>query len=133
MVSSHSSPLLRQALVADAAVSGATGLLMLLGAGFLAGLLGLPEALLRYAGLVLVPYVAFVAYTATREPISLTAVWAVITANILWAVVSVSLLLGGWITPNALGTGFVIFQALIVAAFAAVQVMAVRRTSVAAA
>lgn len=38
------SPLfLRRALLADALVSGATGLLLLLGAGLLAGLLELPE------------------------------------------------------------------------------------------
>ena len=43
----HSSPLLRQALVADATTSAAFGLLMLIGAGPLSGILGLPEMLLR--------------------------------------------------------------------------------------
>ena len=47
--------LLRLALVADAVASGATGLLMFAGAGLLAGLLGLPDELLRYAGDVLLP------------------------------------------------------------------------------
>lgn len=133
MLTSQSSPRLRQALLADAVISGAAGPLMLLGAGFLAGLLGLPEALLRYAGLALVPYVAFVAYVATRQPISLTSVWAVIVANDLWAVASVALLLSGWVTPNALGIGFVLFQALVVAGFSAMQFLAVRRTAFAAA
>jgi hypothetical protein len=133
MLTSRPSPLLRQALLADAVLSGATGLLMLLGAGFLAGLLDLPEALLRYAGLALVPYVAFVAYVATRKPISRAAVWVVIVANDLWAAASVALLLTGWLTPNALGTGFVLFQALVVAALSAVQFVAVRRSAAAAA
>ena len=61
--------LLRLALVADAVASGATGLLMFAGAGLLAGLLGLPDELLRYAGVVLLPFAAFVAYVGTRGDI----------------------------------------------------------------
>jgi hypothetical protein len=49
------SPFLRNVIVLDAAASGATGLLVIAGAGLLEGLLGLPAALLRGAGLVLVP------------------------------------------------------------------------------
>ena len=56
----HPSPFLRKALLLDAAASGATGLLLIGGAGFLDGLLGLPVALMREAGLILVPFVAFV-------------------------------------------------------------------------
>jgi hypothetical protein len=132
MAARQSSPLLRQALLADAAICAAAGLLMLPGAGFLASLFGLPEALLRSVGLALIPYAAFVAYTATRRPIPLGAVWAVILLNALWAGASIILLLGGWLTPNTLGTGLVLFQALVVAGFAAVQYLAVRRKAVAA-
>ena len=57
---------LRRALLVDAAASGLTGALMLAGAGMLTELLGLPAALLRGAGLVLIPYVAFVATVAAR-------------------------------------------------------------------
>src|SRR5262249_45695922 len=42
---------LRLALIADAAVSGFTGLAMMLGAGIVDSLLGLPATLLHYAGL----------------------------------------------------------------------------------
>ena len=52
---SRPSNLLRFALIGDAVASGATGLLMALGAGLLTGLLGLPESLLRIAGLILLP------------------------------------------------------------------------------
>ena len=65
---------LRYALLADAVASGATGLLMIAGADLLTGLLGLPVALMREAGLLLVPYVALVAYVGTRESISRPAV-----------------------------------------------------------
>jgi len=122
------SPFLRRALLADALISGATGLLMLIGANVLASLLGLPEALLRYAGLVLLPYGSLVAYVATREQLRRWAVWAVIVANAIWAVDSIILLLSGWLTPNALGYAFIIFQALVVAAFAEIQYIGMRRS-----
>jgi hypothetical protein len=123
----HGNRFLRYALIADAAVSGATGLLMIAGAGLLADFLNLPFALLREAGLVLVPYVAFVAYVGTRERISRAAVWAVIAANLLWAAASALLLLSGWIAPNLLGTLFVVVQAVAVALFAELQFMGLRR------
>ena len=122
------SPFLRRALLADALISGATGLLMLIGANVLASLLGLPEALLRYAGLVLLPYAALVAYVATREQLRRWAVWAVIVANAIWAVDSIILLLSGWLTPNAFGYAFIIFQALVVTAFAEIQYIGLRRS-----
>ncbi len=49
---------LRSSLLLDAAVSGATGVLMLAAAGPLGDLLDLPTTLLRVAGLILIPYVA---------------------------------------------------------------------------
>ena len=118
---------LRRALVLDAVASGATALMMIAGAGLVEGLLGLPAALLRGAGIVLVPYVAFVIYTGTRETISLPAVWAIIVANALWAAASALLLVSGWVAPTALGTAFVIAQAVIVALLGELQYMGLRR------
>src|SRR5262245_6465496 len=103
MVISRRSGLLRQALLADALLTGATGLLLVLGAPYLAGLLELPEALLRSAGLVLLPFVGFVAYVARGERFLRSALWAVIVINALWAVGSITLLLSGWVAPNLLG------------------------------
>ena len=45
----HPNPFLRNVLMLDAAASGATGLLLVAGAGVLEDLLGLPVALLREA------------------------------------------------------------------------------------
>ncbi len=118
---------LRRVLRTDAVVSGATGLLMLGGATFLTRFLALPEPLLRSAGLVLLPYAAFVAYIATRERLARPAVWAVIIANALWTTDSIMLLLSGWVVPNALGYAFVIAQALVVAVFAELQYIGIRR------
>ena len=62
MANVHPNPFMRNALALDAAASGATGLLLLAGARWLEDLLGLPVALMRGAGLILIPYVAFVAW-----------------------------------------------------------------------
>src|SRR5262245_17054559 len=90
---------LRHVLVLDAAASGAMSLLLVAGAGVLEGLLGLPVALMREAGLILIPYAALVAWVGTREPIARRAVWAIIAANALWAVASPSLLASGLVAP----------------------------------
>ena len=123
----HPSPFLRRSLILDAVASGATGALMLAGAGLLEGWLGLPAALLRAAGLVLVPYVAFVGYLATRETLTPAAVWTVVAANGLWTAASIGLLLSGWVAPTALGYAFVIAQAAVVAAFGELQYVGMRR------
>jgi hypothetical protein len=128
----QSSTFLRRALMLDAVASGATGLLVIAGAGLLEGLLGLPAALLRGAGLVLVPYVAFVIWTGSREAISRPAVWAIIAANVLWAAASGLLLLSGWVAPTGLGYAFVIGQAVVVALLGELQYVGLRRPTAAA-
>ena len=74
---------LRYVLIADAAASGATGALMIAGAGFLSGLLALPAGLLFEAGLILVPYVLLVAFVASRQIIPVKPVWFIIACNAL--------------------------------------------------
>jgi hypothetical protein len=123
------STLLRYALLADAIASGATGLLLLAGAGLLEGFLNIPVALSREAGLVLIPYVAFVAYIGTRENIARGAVWAIILANAVWALASIALLASGWIAPNLLGVIFIALQAAVVAVFGELQFVGLRRSS----
>ncbi len=118
---------LRNVLVLDAAASGATGLLAIVASGLLAWLLELPAGLLLGAGLVLVPYVLFVVYTATRPAIPRAAVWTIIVANALWAIASVLLLLSGWVAPNALGVAFVLVQAGVVALHGQLQYMGLRQ------
>ena len=123
---------LRYALLADAVASGATGLLLIAGADLLTGLLGLPVALMREAGLSLVPYVALVAFVGSREAISRPAVQAIIALNVLWVVGSIGLLMSGHVAPTVLGTAFVIAQAIAVGVFAELQVVGLRRTQAAA-
>lgn len=127
MTDARNQTLLQRALLLDAVITGATGALMAGGAGLLTGLLALPASLLLYAGLALLPFAAFVAYTATRPAVSPGAAWAIVFINVLWAVDSVALLFTGWVAPSALGYGFVLFQAAVVAGFAALQVVGLRR------
>ena len=128
-VKTESPGLLRRALLADGAVSGATGLLLALAAGPLGDLLDLSTLLLRLTGVSLLPYAAALLYVATREAIDRSAVWVVIGLNLLWAVASIALLLTGWVEPSGLGYAFVIAQALVVAAFADLQYLGLRRSA----
>src|SRR5262249_30922366 len=127
MSSRQSSPFLRNVLILDAAASGATGLLLIVGAGMLEGLLGLPVALMREAGLILIPYVAFVTWVRTRARIARGAVGAIIAANALWAVASVCLLGSGLVAPTLLGHAFVIAQAVVVALLGELQYAGLKR------
>ena len=118
---------LRYALLADAIASGATGLLMIAGADLLTGILGLPVVLMRESGLLLLPYVALVALVGTRDHIALGAVKTIIALNVLWVLGSVGLLVGGFVTPTALGYAFVIMQAVAVGVLAELQIIGLRR------
>jgi|GEM_PF-801965 len=88
MPTKRSMSFLRLALLGDGVASEATGLAMIAGAGLLEGVLGLPESLLRYAGLFLVPYAIVVAFVGTRERIARGAVLAIVAVNLLWVVES---------------------------------------------
>ena len=121
--------LLRLALIADAVASGATGLLMFAGAGLLTGLLGLPEELLRYAGLVLLPFAAFVAFIGTRGDIPRSAAGAIVVVNFAWVAASVALLVSGTVAPTMLGYAFVLAQALAVGVLAELQWIGLRRAT----
>jgi hypothetical protein len=101
---------------------------MVAGAGLLENLLGLPSALTREAGVILLPYAAFVAVVAARAHISRAAVWVFIVANAAWTIGSIALLLGG-LAPTALGYAFVIAQALVVAVLAELQYVGVRTSA----
>jgi len=109
---------LRRALLLDAMASGAMGVLLLLGAGPLEPLLGLPGSLLRGVGLLLIPFAALLVWLAPRASALRGAVRAVVVGNVLWIVASILLLVSGEVAPTGLGTFFVALQAAAVAVFA---------------
>ena len=127
-MSVRSSSSLRRVLLLDAAISGATGILMVAGATAFDALFGVPAPLVRYSGLVLLLFAALVLYFARSEGLSSGRVWTVILMNAAWVAASVLVLVSGWIDPTALGMAFVILQALAVAALAEVQYTAMRRS-----
>ncbi len=125
-----SSPLLRTALLGDAAASGGMGLLLTAAAHPLASLLALPEPLLRGAGLVLLPYAGLVAWLGVRPRLPRWMVRGVVGVNLLWALDSLLLLALGLAAPNGLGTAFVLLQAAVVLGFALLQWAGLRRGAV---
>lgn len=119
------SVLLQRALAADAIVSAATAALMIAGGERLAEFLSLPASLLRFAGLLLLPYIAFVAYALKRS--SRASVFVIIGANVAWAAACALLLASGSVAPNAFGVAFVIVQAVAVLLFAELQYVGLKR------
>ena len=120
---------LRRAIQADAVFSGASAVLLTLGAGALAPLLSLPEALLSETGLFLIAYTALVGWLGTRQAMPKALVVIVIAGNAAWAVASIALLFSGTVTPNLLGEVFVVIQAIVVGALGELQYVGWRRSS----
>ncbi len=129
----RTSTFLRWTLFADAATCIATGLLMTLVSGQLEQFLGLQSGLLRYAGVSLFPFAAFLVYLATRENISPSMVWMAIVLNALWIAASLLILLTEWVAPTEMGYTFVVFQALGVAVFTCLEYVGLKRLTTAAA
>jgi len=128
---SDASTFLRRVLALDAVTSGVMGLMLILAAGTLGPLLNLPVPLLRGVGLSFIPFVALVAYAATRTPASRSLAFTVAVLNAIWVVASLWLLMSGLIGPNILGTAFVAGQAVFVGALAELQVIGARRLAAA--
>jgi hypothetical protein len=124
----HPSQFLRRAILADAIFSGASAVLLTLGAGPLAPLLNLPEPLLRETGLFLIAYAALVWWLGTRQAMPKPLVLIVIAGNAAWTLASIALLFSGWVNPNLLGEILVGMQAIAVGAFAELQYIGLRRS-----
>jgi hypothetical protein len=118
---------LRRVLTLDAVTSGAMGLMLIAGAGLLGPMLNLPVSLLRGVGLSFIPFVALVAYAATRSPASRSLALTVAVLNAVWVVASIGLLMSGLVAPNILGTVFVAAQAVVVGILAELQIIGARR------
>jgi hypothetical protein len=133
MTSIRASSLLRRVLIVDALTSGACGVAMFALADVFASLLQLPVELVREAGVILLPFAAFVGFVASRQEPARIAVWAIIALNIVWVVDSVLLLFTGWVAPNVLGYVFVVAQAAMVLVLADLEYMGLKRSAAVAA
>jgi hypothetical protein len=119
---------LRRAILADAIFSGISAVVLTFGAGMLAPLLNLPEALLRETGLFLIAYAGLVGWLGTRSSMPRVLVGIVIAGNAAWTLGSIALLFSGAVTPNLLGEAFVAIQAVATGVFAELQYIGLRRS-----
>jgi hypothetical protein len=117
----------RRVVLADGVACLASGVILTLAAGRLAGALGLPELLLRLAGVSLLPVGAGVLLLATRVTMPREAVWTVVGLNLFWSIASLVLLVSGWVEPTTTGVVVVIGQAMAVAVIAALEIIGLRR------
>jgi hypothetical protein len=108
---------LKPLLVADALTCFVFGALLVAAAAPLATLLGLPESLLFYAGVVLFPSAALMALAAKTLAKPLVAV--VIAGNAAWVVASVGVLM--MLDVTALGLVFIVAQAVVVSILAVLE------------
>ena len=121
------STFLRRVLLVDAATCLATGGLLALGAGALAGPLGLPAALLLYAGLSLFPTAVFMIWVASRASLWRLGAWVVVLGNVAWVAGSIAVLVD--FSPTGLGTAFVIAQGVVVALLAELEYMGLKKAA----
>lgn len=122
------STFLRRALLADAVFSGAAALGFTLGAGALATLFNLPEALLHETGLFLLAYTALVGWLASRAAVPKPLVLLVVIGNAAWTVGSIALLASGAVEPNLAGELMVVAQAIATGVFAELQYVGLRKS-----
>ncbi|HEX9588093.1 MAG TPA: hypothetical protein VGA15_10160 [Bradyrhizobium sp.] len=124
----HPSQFLCRAILGDAIFSGASAVLLTFGAGELAPLFDLPEALLLETGLFLIAYAVGVGWLGTRQAMPKALVVIVIAGNAAWTLASIALLFSGAVTPNLLGEIFIAAQAVAVGALAELQYIGLRRS-----
>jgi hypothetical protein len=127
----HASTFLSRALLADAIFSGISAAGLTLGAGLLAPLLNLPEALLRETGLFLIVYTALVGWLGTRSSVPKVLVMVVVAGNAAWTLASIALLFSGAVSPSLLGEIVVVAQAIATGVFAELQYVGLRRSAAA--
>jgi len=89
------SPFLRMVLLLDAAASGVMALLLIAGATLLAPLLALPQALLVWAGVLLVPWTIMLVILSRKEALSRLVLYDVVAVNALWVAASLGILVAG--------------------------------------
>lgn len=119
--------LLRRAIQVDALISGVSGLTLLVAAGPLSPLLGIPSFVLLVCGPVFILYAAMLWYIATRPAISRTMAWTPIILNLLTALICTEVLIFGWLPLTSLGWWVVLISGLLVTDFAIAQYLGLRR------
>jgi hypothetical protein len=118
---------MRNLLYLDAATCIGMGMLLIVGARFVAALTSIPSPLLLYAGTLLLP-IGVALSAIARFGHNGSAPILAVAGNALWVAASVALLVGPWISPNALGHALIGGQAAAVAVVATLELSALRGT-----
>ncbi len=109
----------------DAIVTGANGAAYLLGAGLLAEHLGADAATYRWLGVALLLYGALVGWYASSGRTAAPG-WVIVDANVVWVAASLVVVASGMLDLTGLGATWGVAQALVVAAFAGLQIRSLR-------
>lgn len=123
------SPLLRGGLLLDASVSAAAGLLQVGSGARGADALGLPAPLLSGSGGFMLVYAAVLVLMARSRALWAPMVQAVVIGNVGWALGCVAALCLSLPAPTALGTAWLLLQAVAVLVFAAAEGLGLRRSA----
>lgn len=124
----RSTTLLRRALQGNGLFSAFSGLALLLGAGPLSAFLGItPPRALSISGVLLLLYGADLLYVARRDPPRRALAQAAVFLDVLWVAGSALILWQGWLPLTTAGRWAVILVAEVVALFAIVQAVGIRR------
>ena len=81
----------------------------------------------RVTGAFLLAFAAVVWFVGSRREIPRGPVYAIVVANAIWAAHSLVAALAGWGDPTAAGTVRIVMHAVVVAAFAELQLAGLRR------
>jgi hypothetical protein len=120
---------LRLALRIDAIGTAATGLLMAAGGSAVDTLTGIPAIAMHIIGAFLVIFAGAVGVLSTRRTINRKAVWAVILVNAVWIIDSVVTLAATVWPVTTPGMIAIIAIAVVVAVFAELEYLGLRRMS----
>jgi len=127
-VSINEKSFLQRALLGNAAFSGASGLIMVLAADALSQYLGLGSPIiLTIVGIVLLLYMPILVWLANKSPVPRHFAWEVIALDVLWVLGSGMLIFTDLVPLSTGGKWTVALIADIVALFAILQYVGLRR------
>ncbi len=120
------SRLLKQALAADALVSGSVAALQVTVPDTLSQLLLLPRGLLVETDVFLAAYALLLVVLSRSARLASALVMIVVLGNLGWAAGCALLLGTGYLAPSALGIGFMFVQVVAVVMFAGLEYLGLR-------
>ncbi len=113
----------RLTLQIDTVTCAAMAALLLVLASPLSDWLDMPIGFLRWVGVGLLPWIALLAWSSTRERVTKGIMEVVLAVNGLWVIASVGVLLANVVEPNGWGISFIVVQAIAVCGLTALQAM----------